>query len=117
MKLRRTAPPQGNAILKPQWPRSTAERFIPVGAQQCCALLGKLLPSAGIFLLDFSGNKIERSRELVLLHIFLALDDSRAIAALALRRRRGGRSRFGNRRWGRRGHRGIAKTRPSCGQS
>src|SRR5712671_843874 len=117
MKLRRTAPPQGNAILKPQWPPSTAERFIPVGAQHSCAPLGKLLPSAGIVLLDFSGNKIECSRELVLLHIFLALDDSRAIATLALRRRRCGRSRFGNRRGGRRRHSRIAKTRPSRRQS
>lgn len=59
----------------------------------------------------------ERPRKLVLLHIAVALDDSREIAALAVRPRRSGRSPSRNRCWGRRRHRRIAKTRSPRNQS
>src|SRR6266481_9284640 len=62
MKLRRTAPPQGNAILKPQWPPSTAERSIPVGrstAAPCSANCYPLLASSCLSLAETKLNALE----------------------------------------------------------
>src|SRR5712675_2064388 len=62
MKLRRTAPPQGNAILKPQWPPSTAERFNPQGratAAPCSANCYPLLVSSCLLLAETKLNALE----------------------------------------------------------
>src|SRR5712675_2510315 len=62
MKLRRTAPPQGNAILKPQWPPSTAERFNPQGratAAPCSANCYPLLVSSCLLLVETNLNALE----------------------------------------------------------